>query len=208
MKKTPFFVFSCFLLSGCALPLPVQIALWAADGVSYLQTEKSLSDHGLSLATGQDCAVWRILPEGRVCRDAPPDVLVAEAPAKDPEPMAAPLEPVEREVMETFAEAELVPLPEEIAFVTAAGRGPDLPEPEPEVATSDARLADRMFVLRDVNMRTEPSGRSRIIRALLRDEVAERVEDRNGWMRVRVGEPAAGGIREGWVDGRYLQAAG
>ena len=30
------------LLGGCALPVPVQIASWALDGISYILTEKSV----------------------------------------------------------------------------------------------------------------------------------------------------------------------
>jgi hypothetical protein len=58
------------LLSGCAmLPVPVQMASWALDGLSVIATQKSLTDHGLSLVSKQDCALWRGLTEGEVCRD-------------------------------------------------------------------------------------------------------------------------------------------
>jgi hypothetical protein len=60
----------CPLFVGaCALPLPLQIAAWAADGISYLMTSKSMSDHGLSAAVGRDCAVYRAVTEGAVCRE-------------------------------------------------------------------------------------------------------------------------------------------
>ena len=59
-----------FLLGGCALPVPVQIASWALDGISYLMTEKSVTDHGLSVLAQQDCAILRGLMEsGEFCRD-------------------------------------------------------------------------------------------------------------------------------------------
>ncbi len=58
------------LLSGCALPVPVQIASWALDGVSYLFTEKSVADHGISVLAQKDCAVLRgLLDPGKFCRD-------------------------------------------------------------------------------------------------------------------------------------------
>jgi len=58
------------LLGGCALPVPIQIASWALDGISYLATEKSVADHGLSMVAQQDCAVLRgLLSEGEFCRD-------------------------------------------------------------------------------------------------------------------------------------------
>ena len=51
------------------MPLPLQIAAWAADGISYLMTSKSMSDHGLSAAVGRDCAVHRAVTEGAICRE-------------------------------------------------------------------------------------------------------------------------------------------
>ena len=67
------------LVSGCALPLPLQIASWALDGVSVLATQKSVTDHGISLVTQKDCAVWRGVMKGELCRDdAISDVLVAD----------------------------------------------------------------------------------------------------------------------------------
>ena len=60
----------CPLFVGaCAVPLPLQIAAWAAEGISYLMTSKSVSDHGLSVAVGQDCAIHRAITEGAVCRE-------------------------------------------------------------------------------------------------------------------------------------------
>ncbi len=71
----------CPLFVGaCAVPLPLQIATWAADGISYLMTSKSMSDHGLSAAVGQDCAVHRVITEGAVCReDADSGTVVASS---------------------------------------------------------------------------------------------------------------------------------
>ncbi len=61
----------CPLFVGaCALPLPLQLAALAADGLSYLTTSKSMSDHGLSAALGRDCAVHRaIITEDDICRE-------------------------------------------------------------------------------------------------------------------------------------------
>ncbi len=72
----PLFVGACAL----PLPLPLQLAAWAADGISYLMTSKSMSDHGLSAAVGQDCAVHRAVTEGAICReDADSGTVVASA---------------------------------------------------------------------------------------------------------------------------------
>lgn len=59
------------LLSGCGLPPAVMIASYAADGVSYVATGKSVSDHGISEVTGRDCALWRIIRSRSICTDQP-----------------------------------------------------------------------------------------------------------------------------------------
>ncbi len=71
----------CPLFVGaCALPLPLQLAALAADGLSYLTTSKSMSDHGLSAALGRDCAVHRAITEGDICReDADSGTVVASS---------------------------------------------------------------------------------------------------------------------------------
>jgi|GEM_PF-486846 hypothetical protein len=70
------------LLGGCALPVPIQIASWALDGISLLATEKSISDHGISMVTQKDCALWRGVAGKEICSDNVDDsgaVLVAAA---------------------------------------------------------------------------------------------------------------------------------
>ena len=70
MKKFAVLRAGMFLLSGCALPVPVQVASWALDGISYLLTEKSVADHGISVLARKDCAVLRgLLETGEFCRD-------------------------------------------------------------------------------------------------------------------------------------------
>lgn len=67
------------MLGGCALPVPLQIASWALDGFSLLATQKSITDHGLSIVAQQDCALWRGVTEGQVCRETDPmAIMVAE----------------------------------------------------------------------------------------------------------------------------------
>jgi len=58
------------VISGCAaVPVPLKMASWAADGISYVFTQKSVLDHGLSAMNGQDCAVMRLATEGSACRE-------------------------------------------------------------------------------------------------------------------------------------------
>lgn len=54
-------------LSGCAVPTAVTIASFAADGVSYIATGKSTTDHALSVIAQEDCAMMRALEERAIC---------------------------------------------------------------------------------------------------------------------------------------------
>jgi cell division protein FtsN len=72
------------ILSGCALPVPVQIASWALDGISFLATEKSISDHGLSLVAQKDCALWRGLKGDEICSESDDAGTFAIASANSP----------------------------------------------------------------------------------------------------------------------------
>ena len=68
------------LLGGCSLPANFQIASWALDGISYLVTKKSVTDHGLSLVAQKDCALWRGLSGEDICSDYDTgDIMVADA---------------------------------------------------------------------------------------------------------------------------------
>ena len=69
-------IVACFGLAGCIMPPVVSYASLAMDGISYATTGKSVSDHALSAATNQDCAVWRAVSEQQieaVCQDPAPD---------------------------------------------------------------------------------------------------------------------------------------
>ncbi len=76
-------------LWACALPLPLQLAAWTADTISYLMTSKSMSDHGLSAAAGRDCAVHRAVTEGAVCREEADSGTVLAASKDDSETSGA-----------------------------------------------------------------------------------------------------------------------
>lgn len=55
-----------------------------ADGVSYATTEKSISDHGFSVITEQDCAMHRVFIDGPVCSENEDNLEVAENLPFDP----------------------------------------------------------------------------------------------------------------------------
>jgi hypothetical protein len=60
------------LLGGCAIPVGVAIASYAADGVLLLTTDKSSTDHLLSMSSGQDCAMWRVIKGRQICAERAP----------------------------------------------------------------------------------------------------------------------------------------
>jgi hypothetical protein len=58
-------------LSGCIAVLPpaLQLASLALDGVSYVATGKSVTDHALSGLTSQDCAMIRVFKGQDMCSE-------------------------------------------------------------------------------------------------------------------------------------------
>jgi hypothetical protein len=69
--------------AGCApiLPPAVMIASQAIDGISYITTGKSGTDHILSAALEEDCALHRVVTGGAVCQaEIAGDVATASLP--------------------------------------------------------------------------------------------------------------------------------
>ncbi len=62
-------VISPLILAGCGLPPAVTIASYALDGISFLSSGKSVSDHALSAVAQRDCAMWRVVKNELVCRE-------------------------------------------------------------------------------------------------------------------------------------------
>ena len=84
MKNAFTFICTAILLGGCALPVPVQVASWALDGLSYLATQKTVTDHGISIVAQKDCALLRGITEGELCREWDDlGTLVADADVKE-----------------------------------------------------------------------------------------------------------------------------
>ncbi|PHS78359.1 MAG: hypothetical protein COB59_07550 [Rhodospirillaceae bacterium] len=75
-------------LSGCivAVPPAIQLVSFALDGVSYVTTGKSVTDHAISTITAKDCAMSRILDGGDICSEIP--VEIALLPDGTPAPHA------------------------------------------------------------------------------------------------------------------------
>ena len=54
-------------MAACGLPASAIVAGYAANGVSFGYTRKTVSDHALSTALDRDCAVWRVIHGEPVC---------------------------------------------------------------------------------------------------------------------------------------------
>lgn len=55
------------ILSGCSVSPAVDAVSWGVDGVSFIITGKSMTDHALSAASGQDCAMMRVAKGQNAC---------------------------------------------------------------------------------------------------------------------------------------------
>lgn len=78
-------VLPLLFLTGCALSPVVTVASLMLDGVSYVATGKSTTDHAISAVTDEDCAILRVVDGKEVC-DPDGDVLfalVADDPANE-----------------------------------------------------------------------------------------------------------------------------
>ncbi len=68
------------LLGACGLPPALSVASWALDGVSYLASGKSVTDHAISEVAQKDCALFRVVQGRDICETTPEDTQTAEGP--------------------------------------------------------------------------------------------------------------------------------
>jgi len=61
--------FGLSLLTGACAPAAVTVVSYGADGVSYVETGKSTTDHLASMVSKKDCAFWRVFRGETVCRE-------------------------------------------------------------------------------------------------------------------------------------------
>lgn len=69
MRKSLALIGLPLLLGGCGLPPALTAASWALDGVSYLVSGKSVTDHAISEVAAQDCALFRVVQGREFCED-------------------------------------------------------------------------------------------------------------------------------------------
>ncbi len=74
-------------LGGCAMPPVVMVASYAIDGVSFIVSGKSITDHAISAVLKKDCSLIRVIGGRQICVDAndgtSPPVVVAAIPGGD-----------------------------------------------------------------------------------------------------------------------------
>ncbi|CAN5886717.1 hypothetical protein BH11PSE3_BH11PSE3_04400 [soil metagenome] len=56
------------LTGGCGVPLVVAGASYAADGGLLAASNKTSTDHMISMVSKQDCALWRVMKSRPVCQ--------------------------------------------------------------------------------------------------------------------------------------------
>jgi hypothetical protein len=65
----PLVVGLAFLTGGCAAPLAVTGASYAADGSLLATSNKTATDHLASMISKKDCALWRVFHGRPVCKE-------------------------------------------------------------------------------------------------------------------------------------------
>ncbi|MFC5354096.1 SPOR domain-containing protein [Azospirillum himalayense] len=99
-------------LGGCAgAPVAMTAASFAVDGLLYVGTNKSSTDHMLSAMLQQDCATFRVLSQGYVCKP----VIVPVVRSAESVPVPLPTEPLPTPAppapLPVTAEVEIAALP-------------------------------------------------------------------------------------------------
>ncbi|CAO3419160.1 SPOR domain-containing protein [Azospirillum argentinense] len=179
-------------LGGCAgAPVAMTAASFAVDGMLYVGTNKSSTDHMLSAMLQQDCATFRVLSQGYVCKPViVPVVRNAESvpvplPKTDPSPAPVPPPPAPLPVTAEVEIAALRPMPRspERRFLVVAGSFSKRGQAEAQRARLGHPEAD--IVAADVHGR-------RIHRLVLPPE------DRPTALR-RLAEIRAAGVGDAWL---------
>ncbi len=112
------------LLSVAACAGPLTVVTFAVDGVSLLVSGKSISDHALSAANDEDCAMWRVFKDRPICREyEAPDAVLAAVPVVD-EPTPSVDEPDEAEILVAEAATETTPETKDTYIETVSASRP------------------------------------------------------------------------------------
>ncbi len=63
----PLVIGQALLTGACGVPVAVSAASYAADGGLLATSDKTSTDHVVSVVTKQDCAMWRIFKGRQIC---------------------------------------------------------------------------------------------------------------------------------------------
>ncbi len=78
------------LMTGaCAAPLAVSGASYAADGGLLVASDKTSTDHMISMVSKQDCALWRVIKGRSVCKPREGDTDPYKVNYDEPQRMVA-----------------------------------------------------------------------------------------------------------------------
>jgi hypothetical protein len=77
------------MTGACAVPLAVSGAGYAADGGLLVASDKTSTDHMISMVSKQDCAVWRVIKGRAVCKPREGDHDPYKVDYNDPQRMVA-----------------------------------------------------------------------------------------------------------------------
>ena len=146
-----FILLPIFVLQGCAIPVPLQVASWIIDGISYLATEKSVADHGVSFVAQKDCALWRGIKGETFCREDTEGIYALwdtgeSGESGDLAEIAAPAPPQPEGVPEDLA-----------AFDTAAGAPHGVKDVAVTVPPTPAPLMPEAAALPETPVAAEPA---------------------------------------------------
>ena len=119
-------------LGGCALPPAITVVSLVADGVSYVATGKSTTDHAISAVAREDCALLRVVRNEAIC-DPDGEVLFAmvgadesyDASYFDPENGSPDPDAVPRWGAANELEATVEPAPEQPPQLSVASIAPE-----------------------------------------------------------------------------------
>ena len=85
----PLVVGAGLMTAACGAPLAVSGAGYAADGGFLVASEKTSTDHLISMVSKQDCALWRVIKGRAVCKPREGDKDPYKVDYDDPQRMVA-----------------------------------------------------------------------------------------------------------------------
>ena len=154
------------LMTGaCAAPLAVSGAGYAADGGLLVASDKTSTDHMISMVSKQDCALWRVIKGRAVCKPREGDKDPYKVNYDDPQRTVAEDGVSYAPPLRTTADAPATSW--DAAAYKAAPAAPAAPPSEPVTAVAEAATEPRR--------RSPPSRRGLLLLRLQRSRRSPRL---------------------------------